>query len=215
MGLQRAGVGGVRTLRSAGALADRVCLVRLSLPVTERLSRSTITLPISSVQTTEQTGFVVDSLRQGRCRGEIRKTRVGIFVPCRNEGVIIGETIRSPCLSESDEFPYEGVIIVVDDGSKDDTFGKATAGADVLYRHETNRGLGAATRAGMEIAHYVGCHAFAKFDADLQHDINDIAPSVRPLIDNQADMVTPPGSPARSTTECRSSGRLVIESSRC
>ena len=82
------------------------------------------------------------------------KPRVGIFIPCRNEAAIIGETIRTlRTYLESDEFPYEGVIIVVDDGSTDDTFRIArTAGADVLYRHETNRGLGAATRAGMEIA---------------------------------------------------------------
>ena len=59
----------------------------------------------------------------------------------------------------------------------------------MLYRHETNRGLGAATRAGMEIAHYIKCDAFAKFDADLQHDINDIVPAVRLLIDNEADIV--------------------------
>jgi len=119
------------------------------------------------------------------------KARIGVFVPCHDEGTIIGETIRTlRAYLNSDAFPYEGVIIVVDDGSQDDTFEKAkAAGADVLYRHETNQGLGAATRAGMEIAHYIGCHAFAKFDADLQHDVNDIAASVKPLIDNQADVV--------------------------
>jgi glycosyltransferase involved in cell wall biosynthesis len=120
-----------------------------------------------------------------------RTPRVGVFIPCHNEGAIIGETVRTlRAYLESDRFPYEGVIIVVDDGSKDDTFRKAQeAGVDVLYQHETNRGLGAATRAGMEIAHYVKCDAFAKFDADLQHDVNDIAPAVRPLIDNEADVV--------------------------
>lgn len=119
------------------------------------------------------------------------RPRVGVFVPCRNEAAIIAETVRR--LREyltSDRFPYEGVIIVVDDGSTDRTFGIAEqAGADVLYRHETNRGLGAATRAGMEIAHYIGCDAFAKFDADLQHDVNDIAAAVRPLIDDEADIL--------------------------
>jgi perosamine synthetase len=35
----------------------------INLPVTERLSRSTITLPISSVQTSDQTAFVVEALR--------------------------------------------------------------------------------------------------------------------------------------------------------
>ncbi len=121
----------------------------------------------------------------------IKRARIGVFVPCHNEAAIISETIRAlRAYLDSDRFPYEGVIIVVDDGSHDDTFEKAkAAGADVLYRHETNRGLGAATRDGMEIAHYIGCDAFAKFDADLQHDVNDIAASVRPLIDNEADIL--------------------------
>lgn len=119
------------------------------------------------------------------------KPLVGVFVPCHNEGAIISETIRTlRAYLTSDKFPHDSVIIVVDDGSHDGTFEKAReAGADVLYRHETNRGLGAATRAGMEIAHYIGCDAFAKFDADLQHDVNDIAASVQPLLDNQADVV--------------------------
>jgi glycosyltransferase involved in cell wall biosynthesis len=120
-----------------------------------------------------------------------RQPRVGVFIPCHNEGAIIAETVRTVRrYLTSDKFPYEGIIIVVDDGSRDETFQQARdAGADVLYRHETNRGLGACTRAGMEIAHYIGCDAFAKFDADLQHDVNDIAPSVRPLIDNEADIL--------------------------
>ena len=79
---------------------------------------------------------------------------------------------------------------MIDDGSMDDTFNIArAAGADVLYRQETNRGLGAATRVGMEIAHYIKCDAFAKFDADLQHDMNDIVSAVTPLINNEADVV--------------------------
>jgi glycosyltransferase involved in cell wall biosynthesis len=120
-----------------------------------------------------------------------RRWRVGVFIPCHNEGAIISDTIRTlRAYLNSDKFPYDGVIIVVDDGSRDDTYVKAlAAGVDVIYRHETNRGLGAATRAGMEIAHYMGCDAFAKFDADLQHDVNDIAASVRPLLDNEADVV--------------------------
>jgi glycosyltransferase involved in cell wall biosynthesis len=90
----------------------------------------------------------------------------------------------------SPQFPYRVAIIVVDDGSCDDTFELARdAGADVLYRHVTNQGLGAATRAGMEIAHYIGCTAFAKFDADQQHDVNDILAAVTPLVRDQADVV--------------------------
>jgi glycosyltransferase involved in cell wall biosynthesis len=120
-----------------------------------------------------------------------KKYRVGIFIPCYNEAAIIAETVRIVREHiQSDKFPYQGVIILVDDGSKDNSFEIARqAGADVLYRHVTNQGLGAATRSGMEIAHYVGCDAFAKFDADLQHDINDLCAAVTPLLENKADIV--------------------------
>ncbi len=116
---------------------------------------------------------------------------VGIFIPCYNESSIIAETIFTvQRYIESEKFPYKGVIIVVDDGSDDDSYAVARrAGADVLYRHVTNRGLGAATRSGMEIAHFIGCDAFAKFDADLQHDINDIYAAVAPLVENKADIL--------------------------
>lgn len=119
------------------------------------------------------------------------RAKVGVFIPCHNEADIIVETIQTVRRHlDSPGFPYEGVIIVVDDGSEDGSFELArSAGADYLYRHVTNLGLGAATRAGMEIAHLAGCDAFAKFDADLQHDIQDVGPSVRPLIDGEADVV--------------------------
>lgn len=120
-----------------------------------------------------------------------RHKRVGIFIPCYNEADIIAETIRVVReYIESDVFPYTGVIILVDDGSTDNSFEFALkAGADVLYRHVRNLGLGAATRSGMEIAHFIGCDAFAKFDADLQHDVQDIYASVKPLVENQADIL--------------------------
>jgi len=120
-----------------------------------------------------------------------KQHRVGVFIPCHNEAAIIAETIATVRkYISSDAFPYTGVIIVVDDGSTDDTFAIARqSGADVLYRHVRNQGLGAATRSGMEIAHFVGCDAFAKFDADLQHDINDLYYAVQPLVEDRADIL--------------------------
>lgn len=116
---------------------------------------------------------------------------VGVFVPCHNEAEIIADTIAAlRRYVDAPGFPYRAAIIVVDDGSSDGTFELARrAGADVLYRHVTNQGLGAATRAGMEIAHYIGCTAFAKFDADQQHDVQDILPAVTPLVRDDADIL--------------------------
>ena len=117
---------------------------------------------------------------------------IGILIPCLNEAQIIQETI-SVVLTKLDQNILDGneiVVIIVDDGSTDATYDLAReAGAHILYRHETNRGLGAATRSGMEIAHYIGCDVVAKFDADLQHDIEDLLPAVRPLMRNECDIL--------------------------
>jgi glycosyltransferase involved in cell wall biosynthesis len=61
-------------------------------------------------------------------------------------------------------------IIVVDDGSRDDTHAIARAHADTVMRFEHNRGKGAALRAGASAALAQGARAVVTVDADGQHD---------------------------------------------
>lgn len=76
--------------------------------------------------------------------------RLSVVVPAFNESGLIEDTIKAieselePAVEAGD---YE--IVVVDDGSTDDTVGRAgAAGARVLVQ-DANRGKGAAVRAGM------------------------------------------------------------------
>jgi dTDP-4-amino-4,6-dideoxygalactose transaminase len=62
IGLQQAGVGASAHFDPPVHWQTAYSAPPVSLPVTERLSRSVITLPISSVQTPEQTARVVDAL---------------------------------------------------------------------------------------------------------------------------------------------------------
>jgi glycosyltransferase involved in cell wall biosynthesis len=65
-------------------------------------------------------------------------------------------------------------VLVIDDGSTDDTAGVAReAGAEVL-RFPTNRGKGIALRAGFSRAIENGCRAVVTLDADGQHDPGEI-----------------------------------------
>ncbi len=65
-------------------------------------------------------------------------------------------------------------VIVVDDGSTDDTAAQAeTAGATVI-RQVPNQGKGAALRAGFRHALEVGADAVVTLDADGQHDPAEI-----------------------------------------
>ena len=61
-------------------------------------------------------------------------------------------------------------VLVVDDGSTDDTAARAeAAGATVLIQHP-NAGKGAALRRGFRHALDRGCEAVVTLDADGQHD---------------------------------------------
>lgn len=65
-------------------------------------------------------------------------------------------------------------VLVVDDGSSDDTAGAArAAGAEVL-RQEPNQGKGAALKRGFAHALEQGCDAVLTLDADGQHDPAEI-----------------------------------------
>lgn len=80
-------------------------------------------------------------------------------------------------------------ILVVNDGSKDDTAAVAkSAGAEVL-NHIINRGQGAALRTGIEyIREQYNPDAIVTFDADGQHDINDLPAMLEPILSGACDI---------------------------
>jgi glycosyltransferase involved in cell wall biosynthesis len=85
-------------------------------------------------------------------------------------------------LDSSDE------IVVVDDGSQDDT--SAIRELPVTYiRHAVNLGQGAALQTGMTYAGRAGAEVVVHFDADGQHDWRQIGALVAPILDRSADVV--------------------------
>ena len=65
-------------------------------------------------------------------------------------------------------------MLVVDDGSRDDTAAKAEAAGAVVLRQVPNQGKGAALRAGFRWALEQGKTAVVTLDADGQHDPAEI-----------------------------------------
>ena len=64
----------------------------------------------------------------------------------------------------------DAILIVVDDGSADATHDVAAACCDRAVRFRSNRGKGAALRAGFDVAHAECARAVITIDADGQHD---------------------------------------------
>ena len=65
-------------------------------------------------------------------------------------------------------------VVVVDDGSADDTAAQAEAAGATVLRQAPNAGKGAALRAGFRFALDSGFEAVVTLDADGQHDPKDI-----------------------------------------
>lgn len=86
-------------------------------------------------------------------------------------------------------------LVVVDDGSSDETYKVAENAGRVhedhfhLYKHLLNRGLGGALRTGIEAALLHDAEIIVTFDADGQHDPDDIMNVCQPIMDGEADVV--------------------------
>ncbi|MBI5370090.1 glycosyltransferase family 2 protein [Candidatus Uhrbacteria bacterium] len=84
--------------------------------------------------------------------------------------------------------PFVDGLIVVDDGSRDRTSDIARTQGAVVVRHVINRGLGAALGTGFAFALRCGADAVVTFDADGQHNPEEISAFVCAL-EKGADVV--------------------------
>ena len=89
-------------------------------------------------------------------------------IPAYNEELHIKEVIK-------ETKKYVDEVIVVDDGSIDETF-KNSSTADFRLKHIVNMGKGLAMSTGFEAALKKGATIVVFIDADLQHDPKDIVP---------------------------------------
>lgn len=117
-------------------------------------------------------------------------TTLHIVIPAFNEGRVIGTTLANLPVT----FPGidRTVVVVVDDGSTDDTPAVVAGCGDprvVLLRHSINRGLGGALGTGIEYARNNDADYVITYDADGQHAPEDIAAILGPLTNGTADAV--------------------------
>ncbi|MEM7333722.1 MAG: glycosyltransferase family 2 protein [Chloroflexota bacterium] len=108
--------------------------------------------------------------------------KIVVVIPAYNEERFIGSVVLQAK-------QYAETVIVVDDGSADQTAAVAEkAGAHVIV-HEANQGKGGALNTGFEMARQYGADAVVTIDADGQHDAEEIEAVVNPVLKNQADIV--------------------------
>jgi glycosyltransferase involved in cell wall biosynthesis len=103
-------------------------------------------------------------------------------IPCYNEGLAIG----SVALKAS---RYVDEVLVIDDGSTDDTVAIATAAGATVVAHECNRGKGRAVKNALRYAVEHSFDALVLLDGDGQHEPNEIPLLLVPLTNDSADIV--------------------------
>lgn len=108
--------------------------------------------------------------------------KILVIIPAKDEGTKIAEVVE-----EVKKFNYD--VLVVDDGSRDDTAVVAQkAGAQVL-RHCINRGQGAALKTGISYALGGGYEVVVFFDADGQMAAEEIGLLISTLNEKSCQVV--------------------------
>ena len=111
-----------------------------------------------------------------------------IQIPCFNEAESIGATLAD--LPKSVIGIDEIEILIIDDGSTDDTVSVAKAnGAHHVFSFPRNRGLARAFVAGLDESVRLGADIVVNTDADNQYKADDIATLVAPIIAGEAEIV--------------------------
>jgi glycosyltransferase involved in cell wall biosynthesis len=105
---------------------------------------------------------------------------VFVVVPAYNEAPRIGPVLEG--LLE-----VARTVVVVDDGSRDNTFDVARRYPVWLLRHVVNLGQGAAIQTGITFALQKGALFVATFDADGQHEPRDLLRMYNRLVEEGAD----------------------------
>jgi polyprenyl-phospho-N-acetylgalactosaminyl synthase len=108
--------------------------------------------------------------------------KVFIVIAAYNEGKSIVKVING--LQKAD---YHN-IVVVDDGSKDDTSTIALNAGAIVLRHVVNRGQGAALKTGIDYSLRNDADLIVTFDADGQHRVEDLKAMIAPVKNGKCDI---------------------------
>ena len=110
----------------------------------------------------------------------MERTRIAIVIPAFNEGKTI-KSIINKCLKY-------GTVIVVDDGSQDNTIKKVLETPAFLIKNKTNLGYDKSLNAGFRKALALKKKYVLTLDADNQHDPKDLKKFIK-YLDNGYDVV--------------------------
>ena len=105
--------------------------------------------------------------------------RVAVVIPAKDESARIAATVRA-----ARAIPYVDLVLVVDDGSTDDTQHVARAAGAVVVRHSVNRGKASAMETGASVvAMRDAPQGPPRLLVFIDADLGGTAVGVAPLVD--------------------------------
>jgi hypothetical protein len=125
-------------------------------------------------------------------------SKILVGIPAYNEERAIADVVARA-------LPHAAEVVVVDDGSVDQTARRALQAGAVVIRHRTNAGKGAAVVALFQYAIDHMADVLVLIDGDGQHDPDEIPTVAAPCLEDRADVVV--GS--RFVAEARSATPVV------
>lgn len=118
----------------------------------------------------------------------MKDNALAIIIPAYNEGTVIEKVIRS--LPTKIGSISKIFVIVIDDGSEDNTSNQAKKCKNVIVlRQLINLGVGGTTYTGLRAALKIGATMAVTIDGDGQHDPLDISKIITPIIQRKANIV--------------------------
>ena len=117
-----------------------------------------------------------------------RKIPVAVVVPAYNEGQVIKEVVKKTIKSFA-RSPFAVDIVVINDGSGDNTSSQAKQGGAIVIDHILNSGAGAATATGLSYANQNGYLMAVTMDADGQHLASDVLKGVELMQNSESDLL--------------------------
>ena len=130
----------------------------------------------------------------------MNKSDISIIIPAYNESATIGDIIK-----KIKELYPESEVIVVNDGSSDNTAEAAKDAGAIVYSHPYNIGNGAAIKSGIRIA---SGEILLFMDGDGQHNPEDIESMLRFF--PEYDMVVGARSKGKQVSLFRGAGNRIL-----
>jgi len=115
------------------------------------------------------------------------RPKISVIIPAYNEAKTIRELKLEVIKAlNSNSSTNHAEIIIVDDGSTDETYQYANGDGTIVLRHEKNKGYGAAVKYGLD--HATG-DILVTIDGDFQNEPKEIPALISTLIKSKADFV--------------------------